>query len=100
MKHLQLRISNQAYSDLEAIWIYTADKWSTTQADRYYSLLIDEIQFLRSNGYSGKSADYIRPGYRASFVKSHIIFYRIADDQKLEVIRVLHQSVDIEKWLK
>lgn len=100
MKKLALSISSEALSDLEEIWIYTRKKWSKEQADRYYSLLIDDIEFLQAHYYTGKSAEYIRPGYRVSFVKSHIIFYKIVDDQKLEVIRILHQSVNIDKWLK
>lgn len=99
MKKRLLRISSEALSDLEAIWIYTRDKWSKEQADRYYSLLIDEIEFLQSNSTIGKSAESIRPGYRVSFVKSHIIFYKISEDQKLEIIRIVHQSVNIDKWL-
>ena len=100
MKKLVLNVSSEAISDLEQIWIYTQNKWSKEQADRYYSLLIDEIAFLQSNYFIGKSAEYIRPGYRVSFVKSHIIFYKIVDEQKLEIIRILHQSVNIDKWLK
>lgn len=100
MKKLVLHVSSEALSDLEKIWIYTREKWSKEQADRYYSLLIDEIQFLQSNYYTGKSAEYIRPGYRVSFVKSHIIFYKVFEDQKLEIIRILHQSVNIDTWLE
>jgi toxin ParE1/3/4 len=70
MKKLVLHISSEALSDLEAIWIYTSKKWSKEQADRYYSLLTDEMEFLQSNYYTGKSAEYILPGYRVSFVKS------------------------------
>ena len=100
MNKLALNVSSEALSDLEQIWVYTCEKWSKEQADRYYSLLIEEIQFLQSNYNTGKSAEYIRPGYRVSFVKSHILFYKIVDDQKLEIIRILHQSVNIDKWLK
>jgi toxin ParE1/3/4 len=100
MNKLVLNVSSEALSDLEKIWIYTYNKWSKEQADRYYSLLIEEIEFLQSNYNTGKSAEYIRPGYRVSFVKSHIVFYKIVDDQKLEIIRILHQSVNIDKWLK
>lgn len=100
MKKLVLYVSSEALSDLEKIWIYTRKKWSKEQADRYYSLLIDEIHFLQLNYYTGKSTEYIRPGYRVSFVKSHIIFYKVLDDQKLEIIRILHQSVNIDKWLE
>lgn len=99
MNTLALSVSKEAYSDLEKIWVYTYEKWSKEQADRYYTLIIDEIQFLRSNYYTGKSAESIRAGYRVSFVKSHIIFYKIIETEKLEIIRILHQSVDIEKWL-
>ena len=54
MKKLALHISSEALSDLEAIWIYTSKKWSKEQADRYYSLLIGEMEFLQSNYYTGK----------------------------------------------
>ena len=100
MKILVLHISSEALSDLGGIWFYTRKKWSQEQADRYYSQLIDEIEFLRSNYYTGKSAEYIRSGYRVSFVKSHIIFYKLVEDQKLEIIRILHQSLNVDKWLK
>jgi len=100
MKKLAVRISSEAHSDLEKIWVYTFNKWSKEQADRYYLLIIDEIEFLRSNCFAGKSADFIRPGYRVSFVKSHIIFYKIENNQKLEIVRILHQKVNIDDWLE
>lgn len=100
MKKLRLIISTEAQSDLEKIWIYTFKKWSKEQANRYYTLIINEIDFLRSNPQTGKSADYIRSDYKVSFVKSHIIFYKIEDEQALKIIRILHQSMDVEKWLK
>lgn len=100
MKKLPLKISSEAYSDLEKIWIYTLKKWSMEQADRFYSLLIDEIDFLRSNYNTGKSAEYIRRDYRVSFVKAHIIFCKGGAGEKLEIIRILHQSMIIEEWLK
>lgn len=100
MKKLALRISNEAQSDLEKIWVYTLNKWSKEQADRYYSLIIEEINFLRSNYHTGKSAEHIRPNYRVSFVKSHILFYKIVDDEKLEIVRILHQRVDVDGWLE
>jgi toxin ParE1/3/4 len=100
MKKLSLKISSEAYSDLEKIWIYTYQKWSKEQANKYYLQITDELIFLCSNFYSGKSADSIRQGYRVSFVQSHVIFYKLGSNQELEVIRILHQSMNIEKWLK
>ena len=96
---LELKISAEALADLEKIWAFIFEKWSKEQADSYYMCLIDHMNFLQSNFHTGKSADYIRVGYRVSFVKSHIIFYKLGDDQKIEIIRILHQSVNIDDWL-
>lgn len=99
MKKLEIKISSEAFLDLEKIWLYTLEKWSKEQADRYYKVLIDEFEFLRSNCNTGKSAEQIRSEYRVSFVKSHLVFYKIENQQKLEIIRILHQSVNIDDWL-
>ncbi len=88
-------LSNKAASDLQEIWVYTFEKWSVEQADLYYNLIISEIEFICKNIQSGKSIDYIRKGYRVSKVKSHLIFYRISKEQIIEVIRILHESMDI-----
>jgi len=44
--------------------------------------------------------DHIRKGYRASVVKSHMIFYRIVNEDYIEIIRILHQMMDVESNLK
>ena len=99
MKSCKYRISEKAIEDIEKIWIYTFENWSVEQADRYYNLIIDEIEFVAENFMSGKSMDYIKRGYRASKVKSHLIFFRKAEDDKIEVIRILHQVMDLENRL-
>jgi toxin ParE1/3/4 len=93
------RISERAVEDLEKIWIYTFENWSVKQANRYYDLIINEIEFIADNYFTGKSMEHIKAGYRASKVKSHLIFYRKAEDGKVEVIRILHQMMDIENRL-
>jgi toxin ParE1/3/4 len=42
-------ISEKALEDLNNIWIYTAENWSVEQANRYYNLIIDEIEFISEN---------------------------------------------------
>lgn len=89
-------ISEKANQDIEKIWLYTYENWSLEQADRFYNLIIDEIEFIAENFESGKSVDYIKKGYRTSLVKSHIIFYQKSKSNIVEIIRVLHQKMDIE----
>ena len=98
MKALPFVISKKAVSDLEEIWLYTGEKWSKEQADRYYNLIFDEINYICKNVSAGKSIEHVRKGYRASKVKSHLIFYKIVNDT-VEIIRILHERMDIENRL-
>ena len=94
------KISKETTFDLERIWLYTLEHWSIEQADRYIQLIIDEINFLCENPHSGSDFTHIRKGYFRSKVKSHFIFYRVNKvKRQLEVIRILHQQMDIENSL-
>ena len=100
MSKIKYRISKQAIKDLNDIWIYTFNKWSKEQADRYYDLIIGEIEFVADNYLIGKSVEQTRKNYRVSKIKSHLIFYRKAENENVEVVRILHQRMDIKKRLK
>ena len=98
---MEYRISKQAELDLEHIWLYTYRNWSIQQADYYYDLIIDEIEYLTINPKSGKDYNEVRKGYFRSKVKSHFIFYRINFQEKtIEIIRILHQQMDIDLHLE
>jgi toxin ParE1/3/4 len=94
------RISKEAIRDINTIWLYTFKKWPKAQADRYYQLIIDEIEFTSENYYTGKSLDNTRKNYSYSSVKSHLVFYRKQENHPIEIIRVLHQKMDKKKHLK
>ena len=99
MKKSAYRLSRAALQDLKSIWIYTNHKWSRSQADRYYRLIIEEIEYLSLNEDAGKSMEHVKPGYKMSKVKSHIIFYRTCENKVVEIIRILHQRMNIEERL-
>ena len=67
-------ISKKAIEDLEKIWKSTLENWSIEQADRYYNLIINEIEFVADNCITGKSIEHIRKEYRVTKIKSHLIF--------------------------
>ena len=97
---ITIKLSKEAASDLEKIWLYTFENWSIEQADRYYNLLLDELEYLAANPTSGKDYSHVRKGHLCSKVKSHFIFYKInLKKNELEVIRILHQQMDIETRL-
>ena len=94
-------ITREAHRDLEDIWLYTYENWSIERADIYLNLILDEIEYLAKNPKSGKDYSDVRKGYFRSRIKSHFIFYRInSEKEEIEIIRVLHQSMDIESHLK
>lgn len=94
---MKYKISKEAQNDLENIWLYTFGIWSKEQADRYYDLIFDEIEFIAENPTSGKDYNYVRKGYLRSKIKSHFIFYKInPKENMIEIIRILHQQMDIE----
>ena len=48
----------------------------------------------------GKSAEQTRKNYRVTKVKSHLIFYRKTENNIIEIIRILHERMDIPGRLK
>ena len=98
MTKARFRISEAAISDLDGIWEFTLHKWSKKQADRYYYLIMNEIEFIAGNINSGKPMNHVKKGYFASYVKSHMILFK-RNKEIVEVIRVLHQKMDIESNL-
>jgi toxin ParE1/3/4 len=100
MNKNKYRISRQAIVDLDKIWLFTLNKWSKEQADRYYDLIIGEIEFIADNFMTGKSVEQTRKNYRVTRIKSHLIFYRKVENEIVEIVRILHQGMDIKKRLK
>jgi toxin ParE1/3/4 len=89
-------ISEKALDDLNNIWIYTAENWSVKQANRYYNLIMDEIEFVAVNFETTIDFGSIRKNYRYSKVKSHVIFCKRDENSEMEVVRILHERMDIK----
>lgn len=97
---MNYKISIEAKNDIEKIWLYTFEFWSLEQADRYFDLIMDEIEYIAENPNSGKDFSDIRKGYLKTRIKSHFIFYKVNKKQnEVEIIRILHQRMDIENRL-
>ncbi len=52
---MNYKISLEAEKDLEKIWLYTFEIWSLEQADYYFNLLLNEIEYLAENPKNGQS---------------------------------------------
>jgi toxin ParE1/3/4 len=97
---MKYTLSKKAANDLEQIWLYTFENWSKEQADRYLNLIFDEIEYVAEKPNAGKDISHVREGYKSAKVKSHIIFYKTSSIAAgIEVIRILHQRMDIDALL-
>ena len=91
------KLSVEAEFDLQKIWLYTFENWSYEQANRYIDLILDEIEYLTVKPKTGTDYNHLRKGYFRLKIKSHYVFYKINEKKKIiEVIRILHQMMDIE----
>ena len=94
-------LSVKARIDLQDIWLYTYENWSVEQADMYVTLLIDEMARHSRNPPLGRDRSQLTTNYKSFQFKSHIVFYREkVNKRKIEIIRILHKSMDIENRLR
>ena len=90
-------LTNKAVEDLTNIWNYTFEKWSEKQADKYYTMLIDNCQEIADNPELEKNYNRIISTLFGMRTIRHIIFYRKISVDKVEIIRILHESMDLKK---
>ncbi len=93
------RISRRAYIDLDEIWLFTFKNWSRDQANHYQSLLQEEIEKIAKNPDRGEPYGDIRRGFRRKRMTSHYIFYRVLENQFVEIARILYVRMDFEERL-
>lgn len=98
---MELKVSQAAADDLESIWLYTIEHWSMEQADRYVNLILDGFDLIVNNPKDGRDFGHVRKGYFAANAGSHVIFYRTNEAVgEIEVVRVMHDRMDIENRLQ
>lgn len=95
----RFRISVAADADLRKIAGHTFQRWGEKQRDAYISELFDAFGRLADTPQIATSADNIRKGYRKFPQGSHVIFFRSSDSHSIEIIRVLHKSMDADAHL-
>lgn len=88
-------LTNRAVEDLSEIWLYTSETWSERQADKYYLLLIDSMKEVANRPEIGREYSEIINGLRGVKVGRHIIFYLSSSKNEIQVIRILHDRMDL-----
>jgi toxin ParE1/3/4 len=92
----EFRLTNKAVEDLSKIWNYTFNTWSEKQADKYYEMLISHCQLIAESPGLGKNYGGIAQDLFGIKANRHLIFYRQLNENAVEVIRILHETMDLK----
>lgn len=83
------RLSARADADLSEIWLYTANRWSVSQADDYIDSFDETLERIVDFPYLSRERTEFSPPFRVTLHRSHLIFYRI-EPPNIQVDRILH----------
>lgn len=93
------KLSRLALRDLSEIWNYSVDTWSEAQADKYYLEILHACELIANDPALGKSFADIAPALLGYKTGKHIIFYQINSGAVVDIIRILHERMDLKNRL-
>jgi toxin ParE1/3/4 len=92
-------LRQKAIDDLNDIWNYTFEKWSAKQADKYYSAIKLACNGIGENPDVGKEYDGISENLLGLKSGKHILFYKLITEERIEIVRILHERMDLKNRL-
>ncbi len=96
---VEVRLRPSAEKDFVDIGTYTREEWSEAQAQRYLQKLLETIRQIGEWPLAGRKLREVRTGYHCRRSGSHLIFYIVKLDGPVEIVRILHEKVDIRRQL-
>jgi len=92
-------LRQEAIYDLNDIWDYTYEKWSENQADKYYATINLACKGIGQNPDVGRDYSVISKNLLGLKSGKHIIFYHLISENETEVVRILHERMDLKNRL-
>jgi toxin ParE1/3/4 len=92
-------LRQEAIDDLNDIWDYTFTNWSENQADKYYSSVKFACNQIGQNPELGRDYKEISENLLGLKIGKHIIFYHLISNDVIEIIRILHERMDLKNRL-
>ena len=92
-------LRQEAIDDISDIWEYTSRTWTEDQADKYYGMIKSACRQIANNSVLGIKYDRISSNVNGPRVGKHIVFYHRISNNEIEVIRILHERMDLKNIL-
>jgi len=96
---VKISFRQKANEDLNNIWNYTYENWSENQADKYYETIKFDCLEIGKNPKLGKNYNEISRNLLGLKSGKHIIFYHSISEIEIEIIRILHERMDLKNRL-
>jgi toxin ParE1/3/4 len=104
---LTLLLSREAARDYDHVVGWTAENFGARQAQAYKDLIASALREIASDpGCAGsRSREDVGPGYRTLHIARgrrrgrHLILYRRQNEDRILVVRILHESMDLPRHL-
>ncbi|MBX9909787.1 MAG: type II toxin-antitoxin system RelE/ParE family toxin [Beijerinckiaceae bacterium] len=93
------RLTPRALADLDDIWRFSAEIWSTAQADRYVDTLADLFETIATMPTLARERAEFTPPVRIHAHEAHVIVYTTAADHVV-ILRLLGGRQDWVSILK
>jgi len=93
-----IKLFPAAEADLENIWRYTVRMWGQGQAVSYLDGIEHAFKFLADTPLVCRERFELTPPVRIFHHEKHLIVYLVRDGE-VQVVRVLHESMDIGEQL-
>ncbi|TXI85813.1 MAG: type II toxin-antitoxin system RelE/ParE family toxin [Crocinitomicaceae bacterium] len=92
-------LRQEAINDLTDIWNYILQKWSEKQANTYYKTIKSACSEIGKNPTIGKPYFEIKNDLFGLKSGKHIVFYCQTSPSEIDVIRILHQRMELKNRL-
>ena len=104
----RVRIGSEAERDFVQILRYTLETFGERQAASYKALLIEALASLSDGPQvpGSRSREEILAGLRTLHIGKrgrparHFVMYRASDAQTIDVLRILHDAMDIARHVR
>lgn len=104
------RLTRLAEADYAKILLFTRRRWGQEQLQAYRRLLNEAIEAVAHEParLNSHARDELRIGFRSFHIGllaarpglgRHVIFYRVASDDVVEILRILHERMEASSRL-
>jgi toxin ParE1/3/4 len=93
------RIKAKAQKDLDEIFLYTRKNYGLDKAEIYVQNILNTFKILGDEPAMAPLDDELSKDLRKFPIQKHIVFYRIRKNY-IDIIRVLHQKMDIKSKIE